>query len=123
MSALHIRFGNPAVLPLDLLLSSIPSLPRAALDRLVDRAIDQMDALDPDPDLELNGDELDGTGGEDDFVDHYGPNMGGHHNGSRWDGAGCPISDPDTCLAGDDGCGRIIDGGRTIWGAPDPADQ
>ena len=38
--------------PLDLLLSAIPSLPRAALDQLVTHAIDRMDQLDPDPDLE-----------------------------------------------------------------------
>lgn len=38
--------------PLDILLRAIPSLPRAALDRLVTQAIDRMDQLDPDPDLE-----------------------------------------------------------------------
>lgn len=51
MSALLIRHGA-AALPLDVLLSMIPSLPRAALDRLTERAIDRMDELDGDPDLE-----------------------------------------------------------------------
>lgn len=38
--------------PLDVLLSAIPSLPRAVLARLTDRLIEQMDAMDPDPDVE-----------------------------------------------------------------------
>lgn len=38
--------------PLDILLRASPSLPRAALDRLVTQAIDRMDELDPDPDAE-----------------------------------------------------------------------
>jgi hypothetical protein len=38
--------------PLDLLLSAIPSLPRPILSRLTARLIEQMDALDGDPDLE-----------------------------------------------------------------------
>lgn len=38
--------------PLDILLRAIPSLPRAALDRLVTQAIDRMDELDPDPEME-----------------------------------------------------------------------
>src|SRR5690606_4094015 len=43
-------------LPLDLLLSTLPSLPRAALNRLVERAIDHLDELDGDPDLEAEED-------------------------------------------------------------------
>ena len=67
------------------LLASIPSLPRAELSRLTERLIDRMDELDGDPDIEVNGDELDGTGGEDDFIDHS----------ANWLGyAGCPVSDP-----------------------------
>jgi|GEM_PF-6857696 len=38
--------------PLDVLLSAIPSLPRAVLARLTDRLIEQMDRMDPDPDIE-----------------------------------------------------------------------
>ena len=41
MSALTIRH-RAAALPLDVLLSMIPSLPRAALSRLTERAIDRI---------------------------------------------------------------------------------
>jgi hypothetical protein len=41
-----------------------------------------MDAIAGDPDVEPNGDELDGDGGEDDFMEHPG------------DLPGCPIADP-----------------------------
>jgi len=73
------------------LLTVIPSLSRPELGRLVQRMIDRMDEMDGDNDLEPNGDELDGSMGEDDFCDHstYAP------------GPGCPIADPD--LAVDDG--------------------
>ena len=86
MSALHIRFGNAKALPLETLLSMIPSLPRQALDRLVERAIDHMDELDGDADLELGGDELDTGNAEDE-----------HAAGHPWGhvGPGCAISDPD----------------------------
>lgn len=83
MSALHVRYGAAQVLPLDLLLSTLPSLPRAALNRLVERAIDRMDELDGDTDIEANGDELDGQDTEDEFLDRGG-----------WS-PGCPIADPD----------------------------
>jgi len=59
----------------------------AAFDRnqlagFIEVAIGLLDLADGDPDLEPNGDELDGTGGEDDFVDYEG------------NGPGCPVSDP-----------------------------
>lgn len=39
--------------------------------------------MDPDTDLEPNGDEQDGVhGAEDEFAEHYG------------EGPGCPVSDP-----------------------------
>jgi hypothetical protein len=86
MSALHIRYGKPEALPIDVLLSAIPSLPRVALDRLVERAIEEMDGQDGDTDLEANGDELDGSAGaEDEFWPHW-----RNHGWSP----GCPISDP-----------------------------
>lgn len=67
------------------MLAVIPSLPRPALARLVQHAIDRMDDIDGDPDLELNGDEADGSMGEDDF----------HDQSADWEGfPGCPISDP-----------------------------
>lgn len=77
MTALIVRYGRPEALPLDVLLSSIPSLPR--------RAIDRLDELDGDVDVEANGDELDGSLGEDDF--HAQP-------WTVWTGPGCPVSDP-----------------------------
>ncbi|MCD2325015.1 hypothetical protein LQ953_13405 [Sphingomonas sp. IC-56] len=110
MSALHIRFGADRSLPLDLLLGSIPSLPRHILSRLVDQAIERMDELDGDPDLEPGGDELDGTNAEDEPYTPW-PSYTAVH------GAGCPISDADGCSAADDGCGPILRGGGVIWGS------
>lgn len=66
-------------------LSVIPTLPRAVLARLVARAIERLDEIDGDPDLEPNGDEEDGSAAEDDFM--Y---QGGH-------GPGCDIADPGGC--------------------------
>lgn len=56
MSTLFISTGGARALPVDLLLSAIPSLPRPALARLVDRAIEQMDDDDGDPDYEEDHD-------------------------------------------------------------------
>ena len=53
----------------------------------------RLDDIDGDPDIELNGDELDGTAAEDDYG----------HNGDWRGGAGCVISDPDAA-ADDVGC-------------------
>ncbi|HEX8388249.1 MAG TPA: hypothetical protein VF636_04465 [Sphingomonas sp.] len=56
------RFHQPAPLPLDALLATIPSLPRPVLSRLVARMIDHIDGLDPDPEEEDDdpaGDPLD----------------------------------------------------------------
>lgn len=86
------------------MLSAIPSLPRPVLARLTDEMIQRLDEIDGDSDLELNGDELDGTGGEDDFIERYGANMGG-----GWSGPGCPISDPDVSV---DDQGEAVDEGE-----------
>jgi hypothetical protein len=68
-----------------MLLTAIPSFPRPVLARLTERLIDRMDEEDGNPDLEANGDELDGSMGEDDF----------HYQGQNWLGLpGCPVSDP-----------------------------
>lgn len=48
-------------------------------------AIDLMDALTIDADIELNGDETDHSHSEECFIYHYGS------------GSGCPISDPGGC--------------------------
>jgi hypothetical protein len=66
-------------------LMGVPVAPRDAIERVIQAAIDALDTMDGDPDLEADGDELDGTGGEDDFCDHN----------SNWLAyPGCPISDP-----------------------------
>ncbi len=47
-------------------------LSRADLERLAQHVIDTLDELDGDADLETCGDEADGNGAEDDFVNHVG---------------------------------------------------
>ena len=59
-------------------------------------AIDLLDALSVDADVEANGEELDGTAAEDDFIDRG--------NGGI---AGCPVSDPGGC----EHDGREVDDG------------
>ncbi|MEC7819195.1 MAG: hypothetical protein VX454_11110 [Pseudomonadota bacterium] len=92
--------GGPSGIPSAALLdSAVRRLSRDALADLCEQLIDRLDALDGDPDLEPAGDELDGTGAEDD-----------HQTGCE--GAipypGCPIADPgedsdsDYCEASDD---------------------
>ena len=57
------------------------------LEGLAEIVIQRLDELDGDVDIEANGDELDGTAGEDDFCQH-----------SNWRQiSGCPISDPCGC--------------------------
>ena len=80
-----IRPSGPGM-ELEAALSVIPSLPRAVLERLVQRAIERLDDMDGDPDTEPNGDEQDGSlHAEDEFMLLYS------------DGPGCPISDPGGC--------------------------
>lgn len=64
-AALWFRGGDR--LPANIALSLIPSLPRPTLERLVQRLIDGLDDMDPDSDLEPNGDEDDTSRAEDDF--------------------------------------------------------
>ena len=52
MSAASVIGGGAQALPLHVALSVIPSLPRPMLARFVTRAIEQLDAMDGDPDLE-----------------------------------------------------------------------
>lgn len=66
------------------MLAVIPSMPRPALARLVQQAIDRMDDIDADADLELSGDEFDGSLGEDDFC---------CHDAGSAPGPGCSLSD------------------------------
>lgn len=57
-------------------------LDSSELGAAIDALIARLDAAAGDPDLEANGDELDGNLSEDDVM---------HHGGSF---AGCPVSDP-----------------------------
>ncbi len=52
--------------PLDMLLASVPSLPRALLSRLTARMINRMDELDGDPNLEPDEDCC--AAGDDDLA-------------------------------------------------------
>lgn len=49
--------GSASALSLATALAVIPSLPRPLLNRLVERAIEHMDQIDGDPDLEDNHDQ------------------------------------------------------------------
>lgn len=77
--------------------SASPSMPAVArilsqfdrpkLEGFITVAIGLLDVLDGDPDIETNGDELDGTNAEDEI---------GNATFDPWlhGGAGCPIADP-----------------------------
>jgi len=110
MMAVHIRTaeGGRAIgshLPLNVALAIVPTLPRPILSRLVVRAIERLDELDGDADLEpevteqddepelddigeLDDDDCGHDEGEPDFRKRrrYGRNL---------DGSGCKISDSD----------------------------
>lgn len=74
----------PAILAF---ITGVPMAPRHAVEQLIEQAIEALDLLDGDPDIEPNGDELDGEGAEDE------PHI--YHISRALDrGAGCPISDP-----------------------------
>ncbi len=81
---------------LELMLESLVSLQRVSAEMSA-LLTERLDLVDGDLDLSPDGDELDGTGAEDDFVDHS----------YSWRAEpGCPISDPDACSAADDNvCG------------------
>ena len=83
--------GGPTGLPLALIAQAIPKLTRNDLEALTERLIDYLDEQDGNADVELNGDERDGSLGEDDFCPQN----------NRYGAAGCPVSDPD--MAVDDG--------------------
>lgn len=59
-------------------------LPPEEVGALIEALIAELDGRQPDPDLEPNGDELDGINSEDDFWPHWQSGMA----------AGCPVSDP-----------------------------
>lgn len=78
-----------SALPFALIGQAIPSLSRHDLEALTERLIDALDEMDGDPDVERNGDELDGTGAEDEecFLTEGCISF-----------AGCPIADPDSAV-------------------------
>lgn len=87
--------GGSTGLPLALIAQAIPKLSRHDLEALTERLIDYLDEQDGDLDIEPNGDELDGTGAEDDY--------GSGSNHGIYSHPGCPIADPDTACD-DYGC-------------------
>ena len=94
-----VAFLRREATPIDRVLSTFD---REQLSGFIEVALALLDLADGDPDLEPNGDELDGTAGEDDFYPH-----------SNWLAQpGCPISDPDACSASDDDAARSDSDGR-----------
>lgn len=67
---------------------------RPELEGFIAVAIGLLDVLDGDPDVELNGDELDGSSLEEDIPSDCGFGAGL--------GPGCPLADPGGCEH--DGC-------------------
>lgn len=93
----------PAATPQEAVLTLLGSLDRAATEHLIECALAKLDAADGDPDVELNGDELDGEASEDDFWPH--------RQHAIANGPGCPISDP--------GGGCPVDEGEPMLGMPE----
>lgn len=78
-----------ALPPMPAVVRILSQFERPQLAGFIEVAISLLDTLDGDPDVEANGDEIDGTNGEDEAF--YGT------GGNAWagpSGAGCPISDP-----------------------------
>lgn len=78
--------GAPRVPPgRDSLAAHFARLNREDLSAIATAAIDELDAREPDADIELNGDEADGSASEDDY----------HPQSENWKGEpGCPLADP-----------------------------
>lgn len=81
----HDRRRHQPVPTVAAMLTALPALRRAELGQLAQHAIDRMDRIDGDPDLEWCGDEFDTGNSEDEqLTDHA----------LLPAGPGCPISDP-----------------------------
>lgn len=80
----------PATPPLAAVAAILGRFDRRTLEAFMTVAVELMDLADGDNDVEANGDELDGSQGEDDF----GPQNAPLH----LDGPGCPLSDPDMAV-------------------------
>lgn len=77
--------AQPVTLPPILaFIMGVPVAPRSAVERTIERAIEALDAIDGDPDLEPDGDETDGNGAEDEPCAWF--------TGYRR-GPGCEVSD------------------------------
>lgn len=74
-------FGRAEALPLSAVLAAIPSYPRAVIERLVSRLIDQLDEADDDPDLE-DGDQDLCLAGDDGVFS--GPVIRGWNEAHHW---------------------------------------
>ncbi|MEJ6010144.1 hypothetical protein [Novosphingobium aquae] len=86
MAMMHARGGAAALPPLALFSQALPRLTRHELEGVVEMLMDRLDTVAGDPDIEPNGDELDGSDAEDDTYHHNWP--------IHLHGPGCPISDP-----------------------------
>ena len=80
----------PATPPMPAVARILARFEREQLAGFIAVALDLIDTLDGDDELEANGDELDGSLGEDDFSPQNAP----MHLG----GPGCPVSDPDMAV-------------------------
>ncbi|APZ97337.1 hypothetical protein BWQ93_01645 [Sphingopyxis sp. QXT-31] len=85
-----VYVGRGQSLPADIALSLIPSLPRPALERLVQRLIDGLDDMDA-PAEDMEDDDPAGMMDEDELT--TGPGVFVEH-GTFYRGSGCPIADP-----------------------------
>jgi hypothetical protein len=87
---------------------------RTELEGFIAVAIELLDLADGDPDTERNGDELDGSLSEEDFVDwSNGPCV--------WDGPGCPVADPGGCGTHADQPDAIVAGFVPTYGVDQDA--
>lgn len=96
-----------AITPMPALARVLARFDRDQLGNAIEVMLTLLDLQDGDPDTE--DDDPSGQYDEDAYT---GPRA---HKG----GPGCPISDPDACSAGDDGCGWHSLGGHSGWGSPD----
>ncbi|MEO6151667.1 MAG: hypothetical protein ABIT09_07785 [Croceibacterium sp.] len=87
----------PAPDPMPAVARILARYQRPQLEAFLSIAIDLLDTMDPDPEAEPSGDEMDGNPAEDDFWPH-------RETGSP----GCVISDPDAAVD-DKGCDDIND--------------
>lgn len=87
------------ILPLPAVARILSQYDRTKVESFIEVAIGFLDVMDGDPDNETNGDEADGSNGEDES---------GYCHAGRGLGPGCPYSDPDSAVD-DFGCDDIND--------------